>query len=75
MLDWPIANFACGIEWEDKRLKVEREIDGGLETLQLELPGIITVELRLNQPRYPTIPNIMKAKKKPLTTINLEEIL
>ena len=54
---------------------VQREIDEGIETLKFTPPGIITTDLRLNQPRYPSIPNIMKAKKKPMQTVNLTDIL
>jgi electron transfer flavoprotein beta subunit len=69
LLDWPQATFASKVEVEGHSVKVTREIDGGLETLQLQLPAIITTDLRLNEPRYVTLPNIMKAKKKPLETV------
>jgi electron transfer flavoprotein beta subunit len=69
LLDWPQATFASKVEVEGSIVKVTREIDGGLETLQLQLPAIITTDLRLNEPRYVTLPNIMKAKKKPLETV------
>jgi len=65
LLDWPQATFASKIEWGDK-LKVIREIDGGLETINVNLPAVVTTDLRLNEPRYPNLPNIMKAKKKPM---------
>merc|ERR1711935_247220 len=64
-LDWPQATFASSIEWGDK-LTVVREIDGGLETIKVNLPAVVTADLRLNEPRYPNLPNIMKAKKKPM---------
>jgi electron transfer flavoprotein beta subunit len=65
----PQGAFASKVEVADGKVKVTREIDGGLETLQLVLPAIITADLRLNEPRYVTLPNIMKAKKKPLETV------
>jgi len=69
LLDWPQATFASKIEMDGDAVKVTREVDGGLETLALKLPAIITTDLRLNEPRYVTLPNIMKAKKKPLETL------
>lgn len=66
LLDWPQATFASAIGLEDGRLQVTREIDGGLQTLSLALPAVVTTDLRLNEPRYASLPNIMKAKKKPL---------
>jgi len=66
LLDWPQATFASKVEVADGKAVVTREVDGGLETLSLNLPAIITTDLRLNEPRYVTLPNIMKAKKKPL---------
>lgn len=65
-LDWPQATFASQIEKNDGSLKVTREIDGGLENIEVKLPAVISADLRLNEPRYATLPNIMKAKKKPL---------
>lgn len=65
-LDWPQATFASKIEKKDGELLVVREIDGGLENVLVKLPAVITADLRLNEPRYATLPNIMKAKKKPL---------
>ncbi|CAG7831195.1 unnamed protein product [Allacma fusca] len=65
-LDWPQAVFASKIEKEGDGLTVTREIDGGLETIKVKLPAVISADLRLNEPRYATLPNIMKAKKKPL---------
>lgn len=69
LLSWPQATFASEIELDGNTVKVTREIDGGLETLSLPVPAVITTDLRLNEPRYPTLPNIMKAKKKPLDVI------
>lgn len=69
LLDWPQATNASKVEVQGERVQVTREVDGGLETLSLSLPAIITTDLRLNEPRYVTLPNIMKAKKKPLETI------
>jgi electron transfer flavoprotein beta subunit len=66
LLNWPQATFASKVVLEDGKAAVTREIDGGLETLSLTLPAIVTTDLRLNEPRYVTLPNIMKAKKKPL---------
>ena len=70
LLGWPQATFASQIMLEADRVTVMREVDGGLETLALTLPAIITTDLRLNEPRYITLPNIMKAKKKPLETVS-----
>ena len=69
LLGWPQATFASKVEVGAERVTVTREIDGGLETLALPLPAVITTDLRLNEPRYATLPNIMKAKKKPLETV------
>ena len=66
LLGWPQATFAFKVELADGKVNVTREVDGGLETLSLTLPAIITTDLRLNEPRYVTLPNIMKAKKKQL---------
>ncbi|XP_013404233.1 electron transfer flavoprotein subunit beta [Lingula anatina] len=66
LLDWPQATFASKIEKNNGDLMVTREIDGGLETINVKLPCVITSDLRLNEPRYATLPNIMKAKKKPI---------
>jgi electron transfer flavoprotein beta subunit len=66
LLGWPQATFASKIVIEGDTATVTREVDGGLQTLALTLPAIITTDLRLNEPRYPSLPNIMKAKKKPL---------
>ena len=69
LLDWPQAVFASKVELGADGATVTREIDGGLETLEIKLPAIVTTDLRLNTPRYATLPNIMKAKKKPLEVI------
>jgi electron transfer flavoprotein beta subunit len=69
LLGWPQATFASKVTIEDGKATVTREVDGGLETVALQLPAIVTTDLRLNEPRYVTLPNIMKAKKKPLETV------
>jgi electron transfer flavoprotein beta subunit len=66
LLDWPQATFASKIELSADKAVVTREIDGGLQTLDVALPAVVTADLRLNEPRYASLPNIMKAKKKPL---------
>jgi len=66
LLNWPQATFASKIEIKDRTLEVTREIDEGLETIEVNLPAIVTCDLRLNEPRYASLPNIMKAKKKPI---------
>ncbi|ELT97463.1 hypothetical protein CAPTEDRAFT_170982 [Capitella teleta] len=66
LLDWPQATFACKVEESNANLTVTREVDGGLETLKMKTPCVVTTDLRLNEPRYATLPNIMKAKKKPI---------
>ena len=74
LLQWPQATFASKVEVADGHAVVTREVDGGLETLRLKLPAIVTTDLRLNEPRYVTLPNIMKAKKKPLETVTPESL-
>jgi electron transfer flavoprotein beta subunit len=69
LLGWAQGTFASKVEVADGALKVTREVDGGLETVQLKLPAIITTDLRLNEPRYASLPNIMKARKKPIETV------
>jgi electron transfer flavoprotein beta subunit len=66
LLDWPQATFASAVELSAGKAKVTREVDGGLQTIETDLPAIVTADLRLNEPRYASLPNIMKAKKKPL---------
>ncbi len=68
LLDWPQGTFASKLDIEGDKAVVKREIDGGLETVELKLPIVVTADLRLNEPRYATLPNIMKAKKKPMET-------
>ncbi len=70
----PQATFASKVEVADGKASVTREVDGGLETLSIALPAVITTDLRLNEPRYVTLPNIMKAKKKPLETLKPEDL-
>jgi electron transfer flavoprotein beta subunit len=70
LLGWGQGTFASKVEKDGDSVKVTREIDGGLETLSLKLPCIVTTDLRLNEPRYASLPNIMKAKQKPLTTVS-----
>ena len=74
LLGWPQATFAYKVAVEGDKVMVTREVDGGLETLALNLPAIITTDLRLNEPRYVTLPNIMKAKKKTLDVIKPDEL-
>ena len=74
LAELPQATFANKVEIADGRAQVTREIDGGLETLSLSLPAVITTDLRLNEPRYVTLPNIMKAKKKPLDILKPEDL-
>ncbi len=66
LLDWPQGTFASELEVGEGKAKITREIDGGLQTLEVELPAVITTDLRLNEPRYASLPNIMKAKRKPI---------
>jgi len=70
LLDWPQATFASKVEVAEGKATVKREVDGGLETVEMALPAVVTTDLRLNEPRYATLPNIMKAKKKPLDTLD-----
>jgi electron transfer flavoprotein beta subunit len=74
LLNWPQATFASKIEIKDKKLIVIREIDEGLETIEVNLPAIVTCDLRLNEPRYASLPNIMKAKKKPIEQLNASDL-
>ena len=74
LLNWPQATFASKIEIDDKIAKVSREVDGGIENIQVTLPAVISTDLRLNEPRYASLPNIMKAKKKPINQIKVEEL-
>ena len=74
LLGWPQATFASKVVLEEGKVTVTREVDGGLETLALTLPAIVTTDLRLNEPRYVTLPNIMKAKKKQLDILKPEDL-
>ena len=74
LLNWPQATFASKIDIKDKVLQVTREVDEGLETLEVNIPAIVTCDLRLNEPRYASLPNIMKAKKKPIMQIESSEL-
>jgi electron transfer flavoprotein beta subunit len=74
LADWPQATFASKVEMLDGSLHVTREVDGGLETLKLSMPAVITTDLRLNEPRYVTLPNIMKAKKKQIDIFKPEDL-
>ena len=74
LLDWPQATFASKINVEEGKLKVTREIDEGLETIEINTPAIVTCDLRLNEPRYASLPNIMKAKKKPIEQFNASDL-
>ena len=69
LLGWPQGTFASKVTIKEGAAEVTREIDGGLETVSIALPAVITTDLRLNEPRYATLPNIMKAKKKPIETL------
>ena len=73
LLGWPQGTFASKLELADGKAKVTREIDGGLQTVVLDMPAIVTTDLRLNEPRYASLPNIMKAKKKPLDAKTVED--
>ena len=73
-LNWPQATFASKIDVKDNKLEVTREIDEGLETIEINVPAIVTCDLRLNEPRYASLPNIMKAKKKPIEEIAASDL-
>ena len=74
LLKWPQATFASKIDVKDGKLEVVREIDEGLETIEINVPAIVTCDLRLNEPRYASLPNIMKAKKKPIEQLNAADL-
>ena len=74
LLGWPQGTFASKIEHKDKFIEVTREVDEGLETIQINFPAIITCDLRLNEPRFASLPNIMKAKKKPIEQLNAKDL-
>ena len=74
LLGWPQGTFAYRIEIDGATMNLTREIDGGLETVRLKMPAVVTTDLRLNEPRFASLPNIMRAKKKPLDTLTPEEL-
>ncbi len=74
LLNWPQGAFASKLDFLNDKVNVMREIDGGLETLQLNLPAVITTDLRLNEPRYISLPNIVQAKRKPMTTMTTDSL-
>jgi len=74
LLGWPQATFASKVEIKDGSADVSREVDGGLQTINVKLPAVVTSDLRLNEPRYASLPNIMKAKKKPIDRKQLSEL-
>jgi electron transfer flavoprotein beta subunit len=74
LLDWPQGTFASGITLSDGKATVVREVDGGLETIEITTPAVISTDLRLNEPRYASLPNIMKAKKKPIDEMSPEDL-
>ncbi|KGP64158.1 electron transfer flavoprotein subunit beta [Legionella norrlandica] len=74
LLNWPQATYASKIIVNQEQLEVVREIDGGLETIKVQLPAVISTDLRLNEPRYASLPNIMKAKRKPLDILELDSL-
>ena len=74
LLGWPQGTFASDLNLESEQLRVTREVDGGLKTLELKLPAVITTDLRLNEPRFAKLPDIMKAKKKPLDIMTPEDV-
>ena len=74
LLNWPQATFASKIDVKDKKLEVVREVDEGLETIEINLPAVVTCDLRLNEPRYASLPNIMKAKKKTIDLLSASDL-
>ena len=74
LLGYPQATFASELKISDGKAEVTREVDGGLQTISINLPAIVTSDLRLNEPRYASLPNIMKAKQKPLESLSAEEL-
>ncbi len=74
VLNWSLGTFVSKIEIQEDRFEVVREVDGGLETVSLSKPSVITVDLRLNEPRYASLPNIMKARRKPIETLTPDEL-
>ena len=74
LLNWPQATFASKVEIAEKKAVISREVDGGIENLEIAMPAVISTDLRLNEPRYASLPNIMKAKKKPINEIKIEDL-
>jgi len=74
LLGWSQATFASGVELAGDKVKIIREVDGGLEHIDVSMPTVISVDLRLNEPRYASLPNIMKAKKKPIDSLSVDEL-
>jgi electron transfer flavoprotein beta subunit len=74
LLGWPQGTFASRLEFTDGELRVTREVDAGLEKVILKLPAVVSTDLRLNEPRYASLPNIMKAKRKPIDVLSPEEL-
>ena len=74
LLNWPQATFASKIDIKDNKLEIIREIDEGLETIEVNVPAVVTCDLRLNEPRFASLPNIMKAKKKPMELLNAKDM-
>ena len=74
LLGWSQATFASGVELAGDKANIIREVDGGLEHIEVSMPAVISVDLRLNEPRYASLPNIMKAKKKPIDSLSVDEL-
>jgi electron transfer flavoprotein beta subunit len=74
LLGWPQGTFASKLSFADGKAEITREVDGGLETLSLTLPAVVTTDLRLNEPRYASLPNIMKAKKKTIDILSPDDL-
>ena len=74
MLNWPQATFTSKVNLKEKSVEIVREIDEGLETIEVNLPAVVSCDLRLNEPRFASLPNIMKAKKKPMEQINAKDL-
>jgi electron transfer flavoprotein beta subunit len=74
MLSWPQATFASAIAFTDMKLTVSREVDSGIENVNVPLPAVVTTDLRLNEPRFASLPNLMKAKKKTLEIVDLDSL-
>jgi electron transfer flavoprotein beta subunit len=74
LLDWPQATFASKLELVDGTAQVTREVDAGIEVINVNMPAVISADLRLNEPRYASLPNVMKAKRKPLDKIELADL-